>query len=93
MTATKVCKVCGKEYEYCHTFRRDTVFRWQDVACCVDHGSQYFERIAAVRNKAKETKVEVEEVVSEVLDSISDMEVNEVSVVEESASSKKSKKK
>ena len=21
-TATRICKVCGKEYEYCHTLRR-----------------------------------------------------------------------
>ena len=51
MKATKICKICGNEYEYCHTFRRDSIFRWQDVACCVEHGNQYFAEIAASRNE------------------------------------------
>lgn len=51
-TATRKCKVCGKEYEYCHTIRRvPNVFRWQDVACCVDHGSAYLAQIIASRSK------------------------------------------
>lgn len=58
MAATKICKICGNEYEYCHTFRRDTIFRWQDVACCVEHGNQYFEKIAASRNEVVELKAE-----------------------------------
>lgn len=50
-TATRKCKVCGKEYEYCHTFRKATsVFRWQDVACCPEHGNTYFARVMAMRN-------------------------------------------
>lgn len=49
-TATKICKVCGKEYEYCHTIRRvDGVFRYQDVACCPEHGSIYLQRVIASR--------------------------------------------
>lgn len=52
-TATKICKVCGKEYEYCHTLRRVAgVFRWQDVACSPEHGSIYLARIAASRSGA-----------------------------------------
>lgn len=47
------CKVCGKEYEYCHTFR-PTTFRWQDVACCLEHGNEYFAQIAAVRGETFE---------------------------------------
>jgi hypothetical protein len=50
MTATKICKVCGKEYEYCHTVRHvDGVFRYQDVACCPEHGSIYLQRVIASR--------------------------------------------
>ena len=50
-TATKICKVCGKEYPYCRTERRVAgVFRWQDVACSVEHGSIYLERVLASRN-------------------------------------------
>ena len=47
---TRRCKVCGKEYEYCHTFR-PTTFRWQDVACCLEHGNEYFAQVAAVRGE------------------------------------------
>ena len=50
-TATKKCKVCGAEYEYCHTVRRVAgVFRWQDVACCPEHGSIYLAKIEASRS-------------------------------------------
>lgn len=49
-TAMKKCKVCGCEYEYCHTVRRVAgVFRWQDVACSPEHGSIYLARIEASR--------------------------------------------
>lgn len=55
--ATKICKVCGKEYPYCKTFRDDDMFRWQDVACCPEHGSEYFAQVLAVR-AAKRAKTE-----------------------------------
>lgn len=56
-TATKTCKVCGKEYPYCRTERRVAgVFRWQDVACSVEHGSIYLERILASRNEKPDTQ-------------------------------------
>lgn len=49
--ATKICKICGKEYEYCHTNRRVAgLFRWQDVACCSEHGSEYLAKIEASRS-------------------------------------------
>ena len=49
-TAMKKCKVCGCDYEYCHTVRRVAgVFRWQDVACSPEHGSVYLARIEASR--------------------------------------------
>ena len=49
-TAMKRCKVCGCEYEYCHTAKRIAgVFRWQDVACSIEHGSIYLARIEASR--------------------------------------------
>ena len=48
--STRVCKVCGKEYPYCKTeLKNGEIFRWQDVACCVEHGSEYFALIAASR--------------------------------------------
>jgi len=50
-TAYKKCRVCGKQYEYCKTYRRATLFRWQDVACCPEHGAIYFEQIAESRGE------------------------------------------
>lgn len=51
-TATRKCKVCGCEYEYCHTQRLVAgVFRWQDVACCQAHGQEYLERVLASRSQ------------------------------------------
>ena len=49
----KVCKVCGKEYEQCHTLRPNlnNEFRWQDVACCPEHGAEYLRRIMISRGQ------------------------------------------
>lgn len=56
-TATKICKVCGKEYEYCHTVRQVSgVFRYQDVACCPEHGSIYLEKVLASRAEPPESQ-------------------------------------
>lgn len=52
--ATKICKVCGKEYEYCHTASRIAgAFRWQDVACSPEHGSIYFAKVMKSRTNDK----------------------------------------
>lgn len=52
--AMKKCKVCGADYEYCHTVRSTIdIFRWQDVACCPEHGSEYFAKVLESR-KTKE---------------------------------------
>ena len=56
-TATKKCKVCGKEYEYCKTNRPSGMFRWNDVACCEAHAAIYFKRIAESRNTDKNAEV------------------------------------
>ena len=49
-TAMKVCRVCGKEYEACHTLKRVAgVFRWQEVACSPECGSIYLAKIEASR--------------------------------------------
>lgn len=68
VTATKICKVCGKEYPYCRTERRVAgVFRWQDVACSVEHGSIYLERVLASRieeSEPQQTEVEAIEDIS-----------------------------
>ena len=54
MAAYKTCKICGKEYEYCHTLAPKGVFRWQDVACSPEHAQKYFELIAISRGEAPE---------------------------------------
>ena len=49
--ATKKCRVCGKEYEYCHTVRRvPGIFRWQDVACSSECGATYLAQIEESRS-------------------------------------------
>lgn len=56
-TGVRICKVCGKEYEYCHTNRRVAgVFRWQDVACSPEHGSIYFARVRESRSGGAATE-------------------------------------
>lgn len=57
---TRICKICGKEYPYCKTERRGNVFRYQDVACCPEHGSQYFANVEAARNPIKTRAVPTE---------------------------------
>ena len=46
---TRKCKVCGTEYEYCRTVRNGDAFRYQDVACCPEHGSIYLARVLESR--------------------------------------------
>lgn len=52
-TATKICKVCGVEYPYCKTVYKPGIFRYQDVACCPEHGSEYLARVEAARATPK----------------------------------------
>ena len=64
--STRICKICGKEYPYCKTAINNNIFRWQDVACCPEHGSEYFARVEEAR--ANTSVVEDPEIVSESLD-------------------------
>ena len=60
-TATKVCKVCGCEYEYCYTqLKDDNIFRWQDVACCKEHGAEYFKMVMISRGELSDKKSKVQ---------------------------------
>lgn len=50
--AIKKCRVCGKDYEACHTAKSTTTsFRWQDVACSPECGATYLAQIRASRKK------------------------------------------
>lgn len=58
MRGKRVCRLCGKEYEACHTVAPvDGAFRWQDVACCPEHGAEYLRLIMISRGElpAEET--------------------------------------
>jgi len=59
---TKICRVCGKEYESCHTLRPNlnSEFRWQDVACCPEHGQEYLMRILRSRGIAPKAEPKTE---------------------------------
>lgn len=51
------CRICGKQYEACKSARRvDGVFRWQDVACCPEHGATYLDLIRKSRAKQEEER-------------------------------------
>lgn len=47
----KKCRVCGREYESCHTNKVSNEFRWQDVACSPECGSIYLAKVLADRSK------------------------------------------
>ena len=52
------CRVCGKEYEACPPpYMEINPYRWQDVACCVEHGMEYFEMIEASRSSGTTPEV------------------------------------
>lgn len=86
---TRICKVCGKEYEYCRTWNSDNKFRYQDVACSPECGAVYFARIAASRKESTEesepkkeearveVKVETDETHEETVDSFNERELSD----------------
>jgi hypothetical protein len=61
---TRKCKVCGKEYPYCKTAFVPGSFRYQDVACCAEHGQEYLARVIDSRTeKTSEPEKKVETVI------------------------------
>lgn len=52
--AVQNCRVCGKEYECCRTPNTTGMFRWRDVACSVECGLEYLERIERSRGVVSE---------------------------------------
>lgn len=71
MKATKICKICGKEYPFCKTVRPKGTFIYQEVACCEEHAIEYFAKIAASRNGNK-PEVEETPIASENIDDEND---------------------
>lgn len=47
---TRKCKICGAEYPYCKTPYVPGTFRYQDVACCAEHGQQYLAEVIKARS-------------------------------------------
>ena len=58
MTSKKQCRVCGKDYEPCHSTKlQPGVFRWREVACSPECGVIYLQRINESRGIVpKDTK-------------------------------------
>jgi len=69
--AMKICKVCGREYEACHT-PNPGVWRWRDVACCYEHGLQYLHDVQVARGEIVEEKAETSIVEPEPVFSVED---------------------
>ena len=58
MVPMKKCRVCGKEYEPCHSAKlQPGVFRWREVACSPECGATYLQQINESRGLvSKKTK-------------------------------------
>lgn len=50
------CKICGIDYPYCKTVVKAGVFRYQDVACCPEHGSAYLAKVEESRRSVENKK-------------------------------------
>lgn len=56
----KTCRVCGKEYEACHSaIVKSGAYRWQDVACSPECGAEYLRLILESRGISTSSKKEV----------------------------------
>ena len=64
-TGVRKCKVCGKEYPYCRSIRAEGVFKYQDVACCPDHGEIYLARVLEARGMKKKDEADTNAVEEE----------------------------
>lgn len=54
MVPMKQCRVCGKEYEPCHsTGLQNGVFRWREVSCSPECGEIYLKRIIESRTSSQ----------------------------------------
>lgn len=52
MSAKRICRVCGKEYEACHTLApMINTFRWQEVACSPECGAIYLRDVLRARGE------------------------------------------
>ena len=50
----KRCKICGAKYIDCYAPRPAVSFRWQDVACCIEHGQEWLKAVSDAGNRYDE---------------------------------------
>lgn len=68
--------------------------RWQDVACCIEHGAEYFAQVAKSRSKITTVEKKEKDIPVEQVDSFEATEViTEVEEVPEEATEVKTSKK
>ena len=92
MLSIQRCRVCGKEYEACHTLRpASDTFRWQAVACSPECGEKFLAAILASR--ATETTESVVENTAEADTEAATQEVDVAADKEETKTRKKKAKK
>jgi len=73
---TMNCRVCGKPYDVCLSAKQmPGVFRWQEVACSPECGSEYLAKVNAARGIVERLEMPYEE----------PSEVNEEEVAKEDA--------
>lgn len=75
----RICRTCGKEYEYCKTFASANKFRWQDVACSPECGAKYFALVEASRSGVAEDFMPEPEVAMAAEKTVADTPSNEES--------------
>lgn len=92
MLSIQRCRVCGKEYEACHTLRpASDTFRWQAVACSPECGEKFLAAILASR--ATETAESIVENAAEADTEVATQEVDVAADKEETKTRKKKAKK
>lgn len=92
MLSIQRCRVCGKEYEACHTLRpASDTFRWQAVACSPECGEKFLAAILASR--ATETAESIVENTAEADTEVATQEVDVAADKEETKTRKKKAKK
>lgn len=92
MLSIQRCRVCGKEYEACHTLRpASDTFRWQAVACSPECGEKFLAAILASR--ATETTESIAENTAEADTEVATQEVDAAADKEETKTRKKKAKK
>lgn len=75
-SAVKICRVCGKEYEACHSLSKNTnTFRWQEVACSAECGAAYLDRVNKSRGVSVATKKTKQKKSAPVMDFIPEKEI------------------